>query len=133
MTVQAGLCRTWLELKLVFSCTGSCIIGRKQEILALSRLEQEGWGSKTAIFEAILDVMNLDVLIFGKSPIKWKQHCNMTIAVDWDVKHQFKQTDKNCYHGVLTISKTLLYMSRVMKKKPDFLPVRKQRRKSAVQ
>ena len=122
MTVQAGLCRTWLELKfLVFSCSGSCIIGRKQENLALSRLEQEGWGSKTAIFEAILDVMNHDVLIFGKSPIKWKQHRNMTIAVDWDVKHQFKQTDKNCYHGVLTISikNTIVHEPR-HEKKPRF-------------
>ena len=32
-----------------------------------------------------------DILILGKSPIKWRQHPDMTIAVDWDVKHQFKQ------------------------------------------
>ena len=38
--------------------------------------------------EHILGVMtSLD-----KSPIKWKQRTDMTIAVDWDVKHdQFKQ------------------------------------------
>ena len=30
-----------------------------------------------------------DILILGKSPIK---HPDMTIAVDWDVKHQIKQT-----------------------------------------
>ena len=26
-------------------------------------------------------------LILGKSPIKWRQRPDMTIAVDWDVKH----------------------------------------------
>ena len=34
-----------------------------------------------------------DILMLGKSPIKWRQHPDMTIAVDWDVKHQFKQTN----------------------------------------
>ena len=29
--------------------------------------------------------------MLGRSPIKWRQYPNMTIAVDWDVKHQFKQ------------------------------------------
>ena len=28
--------------------------------------------------------------MLGKSPIKWRQRPDMTIAVDWDVKHQFK-------------------------------------------
>ena len=32
------------------------------------------------------------ILILGKSPIKWRQRPDMTLAVDWDVKHQFKQT-----------------------------------------
>ena len=32
--------------------------------------------------------------MLGKSPIKGRQQTDMTIAVDWDVKHQFKQTDK---------------------------------------
>ena len=32
------------------------------------------------------------MLMLGKSPIKWRQRPDMTIAVDWDVKHQFKQT-----------------------------------------
>ena len=31
--------------------------------------------------------------MLGKSPIKWRQRPDMTIAVDWDVKHQFKQTN----------------------------------------
>ena len=31
-------------------------------------------------------------LIMGKSPIKWRQRPDMTFAVDWDVKHQLKQT-----------------------------------------
>ena len=36
-----------------------------------------------------------DILILDKSPIKWKQRRDMTLAVDWDVKLQFKQTKKN--------------------------------------
>ena len=31
-----------------------------------------------------------DVLI--KRPIKWRQHPDMTMAVDWYVKHQFEET-----------------------------------------
>ena len=27
--------------------------------------------------------------------IEWRQHSDMTISVDWDVKHQFKQTNSN--------------------------------------
>ena len=34
-----------------------------------------------------------DILMLGKSSIKWRQRPDMTIAVDWDVKHQFKQTN----------------------------------------
>ena len=30
-------------------------------------------------------------ILSGKSPITWRQRPDMTIAVDWDVKHQFKQ------------------------------------------
>ena len=33
-----------------------------------------------------------DILILGTSPINWRQRPDMTIAVDWDAKHQFKQT-----------------------------------------
>ena len=33
-----------------------------------------------------------DILILGKSPIKWRLSPDMTLAVDWDVKYQFKQT-----------------------------------------
>ena len=42
-----------------------------------------------------------DILILGKSPIKWRQRHDMTLAVDWDVKHQFKQ--KNFKHTMITI------------------------------
>ena len=31
----------------------------------------------------------LDILILGKSPIKWRQRPYFTIAFDWDVKRQF--------------------------------------------
>ena len=43
-----------------------------------------------SIFEAHFECH--DILMLGKSPIKWRQRPDMTIAVDWDVKHQFKQT-----------------------------------------
>ena len=35
-----------------------------------------------------------DILILGKSPIKWGQRPDMTLAVDWDVKYQLKQSNK---------------------------------------
>ena len=45
------------------------------------------------IFEALVDCH--DILILGYNPIKWRQCPDMTIAVDWDVKNQFKQTNKH--------------------------------------
>ena len=50
-----------------------------------------GW--VVILFEALFGCH--DILILGKSPIKWRQHSNMTLAVDWDAKPQFKQTNKN--------------------------------------
>ena len=38
-----------------------------------------------------------DILILGKSPIKWTKHPDMTIAVDWDVKHLFKQNSNKYF------------------------------------
>ena len=32
-----------------------------------------------------------DIVMLGKSPIKWRQRPDMTIAVDWDVNHEFNQ------------------------------------------
>ena len=32
--------------------------------------------------------------MLGRSPIKWRQRSDMSIAVDWDVKDHFKQTSK---------------------------------------
>ena len=40
------------------------------------------------IFEALFGCN--DIIIFGRSPINWRQRPNMAIAVDLDVKHQFK-------------------------------------------
>ena len=37
-----------------------------------------------------------DILMLGKSLIKWKQRPDIIIAVDWDVKHQFKQANILC-------------------------------------
>ena len=45
-----------------------------------------------SIFEAVIGCHA--ILILGKSPMKRKQRNDMTLAVDWDVKHQFKQTNK---------------------------------------
>ena len=45
----------------------------------------------TRIYEAHFECH--DILMLGESPIKWRQCPEMTIAVDWDVKHQFKQTN----------------------------------------
>ena len=43
------------------------------------------------IFEARFGCQ--DILILSKSPIKWRHCPNITIAVEWDVNHQFKQTN----------------------------------------
>ena len=48
-------------------------------------------GDYTCIYEAHFECH--DILMLGKSPIKWRQRPDMTIAVDWDVKHQFNQTN----------------------------------------
>ena len=37
------------------------------------------------------------ILMLGKRPIKRRQSPDITFAVDWDVKHQFKQTNFNSY------------------------------------
>ena len=31
------------------------------------------------------------IIMLGKSPITWRQRSGMTLAVDWDFKHQLKQ------------------------------------------
>ena len=46
-----------------------------------------------AIFQALVGCH--DIIILGKSPIKWRQRPDMTLAVDWDVKHQFKHIQSN--------------------------------------
>ena len=44
------------------------------------------------LFEALVGCH--DILILGRSPMKWRQRPGMTIAVDWDFKFQFKQIIK---------------------------------------
>ena len=51
-----------------------------------------GFPTRWLIYEAHYEYR--DILLTCKSPIKWRQRPDMTIAVDWDVKHQFKQTNK---------------------------------------
>ena len=49
------------------------------------------WLSYMVIFEALFGCH--DVVILGQCPIKWRQHLDMTIVVDCDIKHQFKQAN----------------------------------------
>ena len=48
------------------------------------------WLSWMVIFEALFG--SHDILSLGQSPIKWSQRPNMTLAVDSDINHLFKQT-----------------------------------------
>ena len=59
------------------------------------------WLSWKVIFEALVGCH--DILILGKSPIKWRQCPNMTIAVDWSDKLQSKQIYgvPSCYKSQL--------------------------------
>ena len=60
----------------------------KSSIHILVRLFCPSW---VVIFEALFGCH--DILILGKSRIKW-QGPNITVAVDWDFKQQFKQANK---------------------------------------
>ena len=51
------------------------------------------WLSWMVIFQALVRCHGIPIL--GKSPIKWRQRPDMTLAVVWDVKNQFKRTNKN--------------------------------------
>ena len=42
-----------------------------------------------------------DILHLGKSPIKWIQRPNMTIAVVWEVKHHMIQTNDQIIFALL--------------------------------
>ena len=52
------------------------------------------WLSWVVIYEAHFECH--DILMLGKNPIKWRQRTDMIIAVDWDVKHQIKQSFEPC-------------------------------------
>ena len=65
------------------------------------------WLCWMVIFKALVGCH--DILILGKSPIKRRQRPDMTLAVDWDVKHQFKQTKKP-YLRIHTKSKKSLFL-----------------------
>ena len=55
--------------------------------------------------------------MLGKSPIKWWQRPGKTIAVDWDVQHQLKNTNETfwntltCHWFELQASKVLFINS----------------------
>ena len=51
-----------------------------------------------------------DILMLGKSPIKWRQRPDMTIAVDRDVMHEIKQTKQNLLAKNIAIDRPLLHM-----------------------
>ena len=71
----------------------------------MSESAQEKWFSQTIhtymykpyLLSLVVIFMKPFLSAMGKSPIKWRQRPNMTIAVDWDVKHQFKQTNKQFF------------------------------------
>ena len=48
--------------------------------------------------------------MLSKSPIKWRQRPDMTIAVDWDVKHQFNQTKLFGYYDIFISGKSSIKM-----------------------
>ena len=63
---------------------------------------QEKWFVKSSIYMVpffLLGWLHLKAhfgchgIMLGRSPIKWRQRPDMAIAVEWGVKHQFKQTD----------------------------------------
>ena len=57
--------------------------------------------------------------MLGKSLIKWRQHPDITIAVDWDVKHQFKQTNWWIFGFTVTpIAKVILRQDFGLKSHP---------------
>ena len=58
------------------------------------------WLTWMVIVTKHISVERHDILMLGKSPIKWKQRLDKTIAVDWDVKHQFKQTNNTRYFKI---------------------------------
>ena len=78
----------------------------------MSEPVQEKWFSQTIwlglvkpfglvgfyVYEAHFECHDI-LMVNGKSPIKRMQLPDMTIAVDWDVKHQFKQTNKKFLSG----------------------------------
>ena len=69
-----------------------------------------GW--MVVIFQALVGCH--DILILGKSPIKWRQRPDMTLAVDWDVKHQLKQKNKDLLlAGLLDNDDELILLSQV--------------------
>ena len=41
----------------------------------------------------------LDVMTSLFSTIKWRQRPDMTLAVDWDVKHQYTETNRTSYQS----------------------------------
>ena len=73
-----------------------------------------------------------DILILGKSPREWRQHPDMTIAVDWDVKHQFKLTKKvaevlmleNCGSFIFKQNDSLLDLFLPLKKLSESMSIK---------
>ena len=55
---------------------------------------------EVVIFEALSGCHVIQIL--GKNVIKCRQRPAMTLAVNWDVKHQNKQTNKNFPIHVIT-------------------------------
>ena len=68
-------------------------------------------GGHTLYLKLFFDVMIFrchDILIWGKSLVNWRQRPDKTKAVDWDVKHQFNQRNKNAAHVGVRVIQTKL-------------------------
>ena len=94
--------------------TGHLLINRRSD-LNLSRRSgssqtihtyKPNWLIRMIIFQALF---LCDILILGRSPVKWRLRPDITVAVEWDVKHQFKQQTNEIKHFYKTISIVLTY------------------------
>ena len=58
------------------------------------------WLSWMVIYQTLV---GCNAILTENKSQKWRQRPNMTLAVDWDVKHQFKQTyNTPCFFSIYT-------------------------------
>ena len=79
-----------MDLEVLNNPSSACLSLPWKSCLVKSSIHISLIGFGGYIYEAHFECQ--DILMLGKSRIKWRQCPNMTIAVDWDIKHQFKET-----------------------------------------